>query len=43
MQDEVREEELKLNEMEQALAGMSGPEKVVLGMWKTVSLMCHYT
>ena len=43
MQDGVREEELKMNEMEQALAGMSGPEKVVLGMWSDVSLKCHYT
>ena len=43
MQDGVREEELKLNEMEQALAGMSGPEKVVLGMSPSVSLRCHYT
>ena len=29
---------LKWNEMEQALAGMSGPEKVVLGMHDDVSL-----
>ena len=43
MQDGVGEEELKLYEMEQALAGMSGPEKVVLGMSKDVSLRCHYT
>ena len=43
MQDGVREEELKLNETEQALAGMSGPEKVVLGIWSDVSLRCHYT
>ena len=43
MQEGVREEELKLNEMEQALAGMSGPEKVVLGMNYDVSLRCHYT
>ena len=38
MQDEVSEENLKWNEMEQALAGMSGPEKVVLGMDDDVSL-----
>ena len=43
MQDGVSEEELKLNEMEQALAGMSGLEKVVLGMYTDVSLRCHYT
>ena len=43
MQGGVREEDLKLNEMVQALAGMSRPEKVVLGMWKTVGLRCHYT
>ena len=42
MQDGAREEELKLNEMEQALAGMSGLEKVVLEM-SDVSLRCHYT
>ena len=38
MQDGVREEELKLNEMEQALAGMSGLEKMVLGIFPRVSL-----
>ena len=43
MQDGVREEELKMNEMEQTLAGMSGPEKVVLGMDDGVSLKCLYT
>ena len=43
MQDGVSEEELKLNEMEQALAGMSGLETVVLGMFDDVSLRCHYT
>ena len=43
MQDGVSEEELKLNEMEKALAGMSGPEKVVLEMSYDVSLRCHYT
>ena len=43
MQDEVREEELKLNEMEQALAGMSRLEKVVLGVDYEVSLRCYYT
>ena len=40
MQRGVREEDLKLNEMEQALAGMSRLEKVVLGMWHDVSLRC---
>ena len=35
------EVELKLNEMEQALAGMSGPEKMVLGMDEDVRLWCH--
>ena len=39
----MREEELKLNKMERALAGMSGLEKIVLGMWSDVSLRCHYT
>ena len=34
----MREEELKLKEMEQALAGMSPLEKVVLGMERDVSL-----
>ena len=43
MQDGVREEYLKLNEMEQALAGMSGLETLVLGMDFHVSLRCHYT
>ena len=43
MQDGVSEEDLKLNEMEQALAGMSGLEKIVLGMNQFVSLRCHYT
>ena len=38
----MREEELKWNEMEQALAGMSRLETLVLGMWNTVSLRCHY-
>ena len=37
MQYGVSEEDLKWNEMEQALAGMSGPEKVVLGMSYRVS------
>ena len=39
----MREEELKLNEMEQALAGMSGLETLVLGMYNDVSLSCHFT
>ena len=43
MQYGVREEKLKLNEMEQALAGMSRLEKMVLGMSRHVSLRCHYT
>ena len=43
MQDGVREEELKLNEMEQALAGMSRLETLELGMSSHVSLRCHYT
>ena len=43
MQDGVRKEELKLNEIRQALAGMSGLETVVLGMWSDVRLRCHYT
>ena len=43
MQDGVREEELKLNKMEWALAGMSGLEKMMLGMSPHVSLRCHYT
>ena len=38
MQDGVREEELELNEMEQALAGMSRLEKMVLGLSHRVSL-----
>ena len=43
MQDGVREEDLKLNEMVQALAGMSELETLVLGMGRDVSLRCHYT
>ena len=43
MQDGVSEEDLKLNEMEQALAGMSGLEALVLGMCYHVSLRCHNT
>ena len=43
MQDGVSEEDLKLNEMEQALAGMSGLEKIELGMSAHVRLMHHYT
>ena len=43
MQDGVREEDLKLNNIEQALAGMSGLEKIVLGISRDVSLRCHYT
>ena len=43
MQYGVREDELKLNEMEQTLAGMSRLEKLVLGMSRDVSLRCHYT
>ena len=43
MQDGVQEEELKLNKMEQALAGMSELEKVVLGIRGDVSLRYHYT
>ena len=43
MQDGVREEELKLNEVEQALAGMSRLETLVLEMSRHVSLWCHYT
>ena len=38
MQDGLREEELKLNEMEQALAVMSKLKKLVLGMAYDVSL-----
>ena len=38
MQDGVIEGELKLNEMEQALAGMSRLETLVLGMGLHVSL-----
>ena len=38
MQDGVSEEELKLNEIEQALARMSRLETVVLGMYINVSL-----
>ena len=40
MQDGVGEEELY--EMEQALAGMGGLETMELGMYKDVSLRCHY-
>ena len=43
MQGGVREEEMKLNEMEQALAGMNTMEMLVLGMDDEVSLRCHYT
>ena len=43
MQDGVREEELKLKEMEQALAGMSGLEKTVLSMFPCVSFRQHCT
>ena len=43
MQDGVREEELKLDEMEQTLAGMSRLEMLVLGMSDNVSLRYHYT
>ena len=43
MQDGVGEEELTLDEMEQALAGMSGLETLVLEMSDDVSLRCHYT
>ena len=39
----MREEELKLNEMEQALAGMNRLETLKLRMWHDVSLLCHYT
>ena len=42
MQDGVREQDLKLNEMERALTGMSRLETLVLGM-SLVSLRCHYT
>ena len=38
MQRGVRDEELKLNEMEQTLTGMSRLEKLVLGMWPNVCL-----
>ena len=41
VQGGVREVELTLNEMEQALAGMSGLKKLVLGMGHHVSLRCH--
>ena len=34
----MREEELMLNKMEQALAGMSGQKKLLLGMTPDVSL-----
>ena len=43
MQYGVREEELKLNEMEQALAGMSRLEKMVLSVNHRVSFRQHYT
>ena len=43
MQDVVREEELKWDEMEQALAGMSGLEKRVLSMNHRVSFRQYYT
>ena len=43
MQDGIRKEELKLNEMERALTGMSRLETLVLGMDNEVSLRCHYT
>ena len=43
MQRGVREEELKLNEMEQTLAGMSKLEKLVLGMGISVSCRWRYT
>ena len=43
MQEGVREEELMLNAIEQALAGMSGLEKMMLGLSPLVSLRCHYT
>ena len=43
MQDGVREEDLKLNEMEWALAEMCQLEKMVLGLSHRVSLRCHYT
>ena len=36
-------EELKLNEMEQALAGMNRLETLELGISRDVSLRCHYT
>ena len=38
MQDGVKEEELKLDQMVQALTGMSGLETLVLGMSPHVSL-----
>ena len=43
MQYGVREEEVKLNEIEQALAGMSNVETLVLEMSHHVSLRCHFT
>ena len=43
LQHGVREAELKLNEMEQALAGKTRLEKVVLGMLLYVSLRWCYT
>ena len=39
----MKKKELELNEMEQALAGMNGLEKMVLGMNSYVSLRCRYT
>ena len=36
------EEELKLNEMEQALAEMIQLEKMVLELTENVSSRCHY-
>ena len=43
MQDGVREVELKLNEIQQVLTGMSSLETLLLGMSQFVSLRCHYT
>ena len=43
MQYGVREDKLKLDEMEQTLAGMCRLEKLVLGMDGIVSLRWHYT
>ena len=39
MQYGVREEKVKWEEMEQAPAGMSRLEKLVLKMWPNVSMM----